>query len=65
MDDFQMGIFYAAALLVTLHDQPSMAADVLEQAGLLNANLDQLDDTEKDAMAILQKQEKRCEFLGV
>lgn len=65
MDDFQQGVFYAAALLVTLRDEPTSAADILEQAGYLNADLSDLDDIEKEAMVKLQQSDDRCNFTGI
>lgn len=65
MDDYTQGIFYAVAMLVALHDQPTSAADILEQAGHLTADCSELDDTEKDAMRSLMKQDNRCNFTGL
>lgn len=65
MDDFAQGVFYAAGLLVTAADQPTMALDILEQAGYLGMDLSELDDTEKEAMRKLQAQEPRCDFTGL
>ena len=57
MNEFNQGIFYAAALLVTFVDQPTCAADILEQAGLLESDIRDLDDTEQRAMRALMTQE--------
>ncbi|EGR4069174.1 hypothetical protein FXE32_17760 [Vibrio cholerae] len=65
MDDFTQGIFYAAAILVTLNDEPTSAADILEQAGHINADCSDLDDAEKEAMRKLQDQDSRCCFTGL
>lgn len=65
MDDFTQGVFYAASILVTLNDQTTYAADILEQAGYLDADCSELDDSEKDAMRKLQEQDERCNFTGL
>jgi len=33
-DDFAAGVVYALARLVEMHDQPSMAADILRESGV-------------------------------
>ncbi|MBV7300233.1 hypothetical protein [Enterovibrio paralichthyis] len=65
MTEFDMGVFYAAALLVTQAGSPTYAADVLDEAGLLEADISELDDTEKEAMVKLQEQDSRCKFTGL
>lgn len=65
MDEFAQGVFYAAAIVTTFCDQPSMAADIIEEAGYLDADCSDLDDTEKDAMRKLQTQDERCKFTGL
>ncbi|MGR5368509.1 hypothetical protein [Photobacterium damselae] len=65
MSDFELGIFYAAALLVTLHDEPTLAVDILNEAGLLSSDISELDATEMEAMIKLSKADSRCEFTGI
>lgn len=65
MNDFAQGVFYAAGLLVTAADQPTLALDILEQAGYLEMDCSDLDDTEKEAMRKLQATESRCNFTGL
>ena len=57
MNQFQEGIFYSASLLVTFLDQPTYAADILEQSGLSEFDISVLDDTEKNSMLKLMEQE--------
>ena len=64
MTEFQEGVFYAAGLLVTLVDEPTSAADILGEAGLLEADISTLDETEQEAMKTLMKQESRAKFMG-
>lgn len=64
IDDFEFGVFYSAALLVNM-DDPTLAADILEQAGYLNYDVTRLDSNEKEAMLILEKQDSRCNFIGL
>lgn len=65
MNDFDQGVFYAAAIMVDFIDQPTMAADVLAEAGLLDSDISNLDDTEKNAMIKLSKYDDRCQFKGI
>lgn len=65
LTQFDQGIFYAAALLVTFIDQPGYAADILEQGGFLDADVSSLDETEQLAMKSLMEQEpRRAKFTG-
>jgi len=59
MDEFSKGVFFAASVLVKVHDRPTEAADILNEAGLAQANVSDLDDYEKEAMQELMKQEAR------
>ncbi|HAS7809047.1 TPA: hypothetical protein I7551_14145 [Vibrio cholerae] len=54
LNQFSQGVIYAAAILVNYHNDCQTAADVLEQAGLLNSDCSSLDDYEKQAMRKLQ-----------
>lgn len=65
MSEFDKGVFYVAGLLVSFMDNPVYAADVLEQAGLLNADISSLDETEQRAMKTLMKDgNKRINLTG-
>lgn len=65
LNDFQQGVFYAAGLLVEWMDQPTYAADILKEAGLLESDVSELDETEQLAMKKLMQQEpRRAKFTG-
>lgn len=65
LNDFQQGVFYAAGLLVEWLDNPVAAADILKEAGLLEADVAELDETEQLAMKKLMEQEpSRAKFTG-
>lgn len=64
LNDFQQGIFYAAVLLVEFMDQPTYAADILQEAGLLDADVSELDETEQLAMKKLMLDTSRAKFTG-
>lgn len=49
-------VFYAAALLVFLHDQPGMAADILKEAGLETWDCSDMDEFEKSKLRIINKE---------
>ncbi|EGR4074389.1 hypothetical protein DDO73_15120 [Vibrio cholerae] len=65
LNQFSQGVIYAAAILVNYHNDCQTAADVLEQAGLLNSDCSSLDDYEKQAMRKLQCEDNRCNFKGL
>jgi hypothetical protein len=58
MDGFERGIFYAAYLICELHDNPTIAADVIREAGLETSDISELDDCERDALLPLNESEK-------
>lgn len=65
LNDFQQGIFYAAGILTEFLDQPTYAADVLQEAGLLESDVSELDETEQLAMKKLMEHEpRRAKFTG-
>lgn len=53
---FQHGIFYAAAMVVRLHDEPRVAADVLKEAGLSNSNCSELDEYDKEILRVINQE---------
>lgn len=66
MDEFSQGVFFAASVLVRIHDLPTEAADILNEAGLVKADVSSLDDYEKEAMRELVKSEgSRLNFIGL
>lgn len=52
---FELGVFYAAAQVVRLHDEPQVAADVLKQAGLAQADCSKLDEYDKESLREVNK----------
>lgn len=50
MTDFQQGALVAIGLLVRLHDQPGMAADVLISMGLHKSDCSSLDEFDKASL---------------
>jgi len=53
---FFEGAIYAACLLVRLHDQPGMAADVLKEAGLRTWDCSELEEFEKEMLRIINEE---------
>ena len=64
MDSFHEGIIYSASLLVEFIDQPTYAADILEQAGLLDHDVSNMDECERYAMGKLMVTEHRVKMIG-
>jgi hypothetical protein len=54
MSEFNAGVLYAAGILVRLHDQPAVAASVINEAGLGEADCSGLDEFEKQSLRKLQ-----------
>ncbi|WP_313384805.1 hypothetical protein [Pantoea sp.] len=58
MTEFERGVFYAAYLICELHDEPTVAADVIREAGLETSDISVLDDCEREALLPLNESEK-------
>ena len=54
IDEFEHSALVAIALLVRLHDRPSMAADLLIEMGLSEADCSSLDDFDKEFLVKMQ-----------
>ncbi|HEK1806884.1 TPA: hypothetical protein SMR79_003444 [Proteus mirabilis] len=50
---FQEGIIYAVVLLQKLHDQPTMGANILQEAGLDGIDCSKFDEYDKEALRII------------
>lgn len=51
---FEQGVLMAASVLVSLHDQPGMAADIVNEFGLREADCSKLDDFDKQNLRKIQ-----------
>jgi len=64
MTEFEQGVLYAAGLIVKLHNEPVIAASVIREAGLRNADISELDGF--DRLNLLKVNgEKGINFRGV
>lgn len=54
-DTFEDGLFYAAAQIQRLHDEPTVAADVLKQAGYANHDCSAFDEYDKESLREINK----------
>lgn len=54
MTEFEQGVLYAASVLVALHDEPTLAASIVCEAGLESADCTSLDDYEKKHLRKIQ-----------
>lgn len=57
MTEFERGVFYAAYLICELHDQPTIAADVIREANLDGCKITELDDCEYRVLRKLNSSE--------
>jgi len=53
--EFNQGVVFAAARLIEMHDQPTMALELIEQAGITREDLKQCADYD---LAFLRKEDK-------
>lgn len=51
---FEQGVLMAASVLVSLHDQPGMAADIVREFGLHEADCSKLDNFDKQSLRRIQ-----------
>lgn len=58
LTDFEMGILTACGLIMATHDEPGIAADVIRETGLQDADCSDLDDFDKEYLKIIQEQER-------
>jgi hypothetical protein len=53
MTEFEQGVLYVAELIVQLRDEPVIAACIIREAGLADADISELDDFDKRNLAKL------------
>lgn len=56
MNEFEQGVLYAAAIVVAIHDQPVIAATIIREAGLSDADCSKLDRFDKNHLSKLQNE---------
>lgn len=56
MTQFEEGVLYAASIVIAMHDEPTMAATILREAGLANADCNDLDDYDKASLRKLREE---------
>lgn len=54
MTEFEHGVLYAAAVVIAVHDQPVIAATIVREAGLSDADCSDMDDFEKHHLRVIQ-----------
>jgi hypothetical protein len=64
MTEFDQGVLYAAGVLLHLHDEPTLAATIIREAGLGNADCSELDDFDKINLRKV-RDEKGMELRGL
>jgi len=57
MTEFEHGALIAAGLIVALHDQPTVAGNVLEQMGLQNSDCSMMDEYDKINLRLIEDSE--------
>jgi len=56
LSDFAKGVLYAAAIVQAIAHQPVIAADILREAGLTNADCASLDDYDKQHLRAINQE---------
>lgn len=57
LSEFDRGVLYAAYLICELHDEPTVAANVIREASLNESDICQMDSTERKVLMRLVKKE--------
>ena len=65
MNQWEQGVLMAASVLIACHDQPTMAADVLHELGLSNADCSDLDDFDKENLRKAQGERGKIKLRGL
>ncbi|GHG07822.1 hypothetical protein [Thalassotalea marina] len=47
LTDFKHGVFYAAAIVVEVHNDPTIAATIIQNAGFAEHDVSELDESDK------------------
>lgn len=58
LKEFERGILYAAYLICELHDEPTIAANVIREASLNEDDIRKMDSTEQKVLMKLVKNER-------
>jgi hypothetical protein len=56
LSDFGHGVLYAAAIVQATARMPTLAADILREAGLVNADCAELDDYDKQHLRVVNEE---------
>ncbi|HBB9211330.1 TPA: hypothetical protein JRS25_004104 [Escherichia coli] len=56
MNEFEQGVVYAVFLIMELHDNPVICADVLKESNLSDFDASNLDYCEKKAFKVINKE---------
>lgn len=50
LSEYEQGVFYAAAIVIAVHNEPTIAATIIVNAGYQNHDVSDLDDYEKNEL---------------
>lgn len=65
MTELEEGVLMAAAMLARIHDQPGMAADILHEFGLGNADCSAMDEFDKAPLRTLSGARRQVKLRGL
>lgn len=65
LDEWERGALMAMSIMLALHDQPVIAADVLNEMGLANADCSSLDDYDKRNLRVLRREPRAGKLRGL
>ncbi len=53
LSEFEQGVFYAASIAVEVHNEPTIAATIIQNAGYDNHDVSELDESDKKQLRIV------------
>lgn len=56
LSEYEQGVFYGAAIVIAVHDEPTIAATIITNAGYENHDVSGLDDYEKKELRKINEQ---------
>lgn len=56
LTEFEQGVFYAAAIAVEVHNEPTIAATIIQNAGYAEHDVSELDEADKKQLRVVNNE---------
>jgi hypothetical protein len=56
LSEFEQGVFYAASIVVEVHDEPTIAVTIIQNAGYANYDVSELDESDRKQLRIVNQE---------